>query len=236
MRQSFNEGCDGVIWYSTPSLTIKISHECSQRNRCERADEPYRFTASLSQCVKATVYPGSIAVSEPSLSLAAVDVTSNHTVRFTETFSTFIKINKISRLTREAAKAGKPRQSTSPERAAVKLLSCPGGPAAFSETQIKQRQKNFKRRGPKITANGARLRNAMLLVKVSDVPDLSAGITCSFGNLTEVEGQVSGNQIRCVSPAAKDVPLIPTDQGTCRKHTNEDLFASTKRHKGRVGR
>ncbi|KAM9751077.1 plexin-A2 isoform 1-T2 [Menidia menidia] len=92
---------------------------CSQRNRCERADEPYRFTASLSQCVKATVYPGSIAVSEPSLSL---------------------------------------------------------------------------------------------LVKVSDVPDLSAGITCSFGNLTEVEGQVSGNQIRCVSPAAKDVPLIPTDQ------------------------
>ncbi|KAM7411331.1 hypothetical protein PAMA_021359 [Pampus argenteus] len=92
---------------------------CSQRNRCERADEPYRFAASLNQCVKATVYPDSIAVSEPSIPL---------------------------------------------------------------------------------------------LVKVSDVPDLSAGITCSFGNLTEVEGQVSGNQILCVSPAAKDVPLIPTDQ------------------------
>uniref|UniRef100_A0A673CJ03 Plexin-A2 n=1 Tax=Sphaeramia orbicularis TaxID=375764 RepID=A0A673CJ03_9TELE len=93
---------------------------CSQRNRCERADEPYRFAASLNQCVKATVYPDSIAVSEPSVPL---------------------------------------------------------------------------------------------LVKVSDVPDLSAGITCSFGNLTEVEGQVNGNQILCVSPAAKDVPLIPTDQG-----------------------
>uniref|UniRef100_A0A7N9AMM9 Plexin-A2 n=1 Tax=Mastacembelus armatus TaxID=205130 RepID=A0A7N9AMM9_9TELE len=92
---------------------------CSQRNRCERADEPYRFAASLNQCVKATVYPDSIAVSEPSIPL---------------------------------------------------------------------------------------------LVKVSDVPDLSAGITCSFGNLTEVEGQVNGNQILCVSPAAKDVPLIPTDQ------------------------
>lgn len=52
-----------------------------------------------------------------------------------------------------------------------------------------------------------------LLLKVSHVPDLSAGITCSFGNLTEVEGQVNGNQILCVSPAAKDVPLIPTDQG-----------------------
>uniref|UniRef100_A0AAQ4RM11 Plexin-A2 n=1 Tax=Gasterosteus aculeatus aculeatus TaxID=481459 RepID=A0AAQ4RM11_GASAC len=54
-----------------------------------------------------------------------------------------------------------------------------------------------------------------LLVKVSHVPDLSAGITCSFGNLTEVEGQVNGNQILCVSPTAKDVPLIPTDQGRC---------------------
>uniref|UniRef100_A0AAZ3NQS3 Sema domain-containing protein n=1 Tax=Oncorhynchus tshawytscha TaxID=74940 RepID=A0AAZ3NQS3_ONCTS len=52
-----------------------------------------------------------------------------------------------------------------------------------------------------------------LLVKVSDVPDLAAGITCSFGNLTEVEGQVSGNQIFCLSPTAKDVPLIPADQG-----------------------
>ncbi|XP_031146338.1 plexin-A2 [Sander lucioperca] len=92
---------------------------CSQRNRCERADEPYRFAASLNQCVKASVYPDSIAVSEPSVPL---------------------------------------------------------------------------------------------LVKVSHVPDLSAGITCSFGNLTEVEGQVNGNQILCVSPAAKDVPLIPIDQ------------------------
>ncbi|XP_040049193.2 plexin-A2 isoform X2 [Gasterosteus aculeatus] len=92
---------------------------CSQRNRCERADEANRFAASLNQCVKATVYPDSIAVSEPSVPL---------------------------------------------------------------------------------------------LVKVSHVPDLSAGITCSFGNLTEVEGQVNGNQILCVSPTAKDVPLIPTDQ------------------------
>ncbi|XP_077466686.1 plexin-A2 [Stigmatopora argus] len=92
---------------------------CSQRSRCDRANEPYRFAASLDQCVKVSVYPDSIAVSEPSLPL---------------------------------------------------------------------------------------------LVKVSDVPDLSAGISCSFGNLTEVEGQVSGNQILCVSPAAKDVPLIPSDQ------------------------
>uniref|UniRef100_A0A8C5FKN8 Plexin A2 n=1 Tax=Gadus morhua TaxID=8049 RepID=A0A8C5FKN8_GADMO len=47
---------------------------------------------------------------------------------------------------------------------------------------------------------------------MSDVPDLSAGISCSFGNLTESEGKVSGNQILCVSPSAKDVPAIPADQ------------------------
>uniref|UniRef100_A0A8K9XG51 Plexin A2 n=1 Tax=Oncorhynchus mykiss TaxID=8022 RepID=A0A8K9XG51_ONCMY len=71
--------------------------------------------------------------------------------------------------------------------------------------------------------------SSYLLVKVSDVPDLSAGITCSFGNLTEVEGQVSGNQILCVSPAAKDVPLIPTDQGrntTCTQLKSERSFLS----------
>ncbi|KAF0035882.1 hypothetical protein F2P81_011194 [Scophthalmus maximus] len=53
---------------SDPAATSR-SHRldaCSQRNRCERADEPYRFAAALNQCVKATVYPDSIAVSEPS--------------------------------------------------------------------------------------------------------------------------------------------------------------------------
>jgi len=52
---------------------------CSQRNRCERADEPYRFAASLNQCVKATVYPDSIAVSEPSLPVSSDKHTHTHT-------------------------------------------------------------------------------------------------------------------------------------------------------------
>ncbi|MBN3297416.1 PLXA2 protein, partial [Amia calva] len=96
-----------------------LHNMCSRKDRCERAEEPFRFAAAINQCVRVTVQPDSIAVSEHSVPL---------------------------------------------------------------------------------------------IVKVSDVPDLSAGITCSFGNLTEVEGQVSGNEILCVSPAAKDVPLIPTDQ------------------------
>lgn len=52
-----------------------------------------------------------------------------------------------------------------------------------------------------------------LSLRVSDAPDLSAGVSCLFGNLSEVEGQVSGSQVLCVSPAAKDVPAIPVDQG-----------------------
>lgn len=52
-----------------------------------------------------------------------------------------------------------------------------------------------------------------LSLVVSDAPDLSAGISCAFGNLTEVEGQVSGSQVICVSPGPKDVPVVPLDQG-----------------------
>lgn len=52
-----------------------------------------------------------------------------------------------------------------------------------------------------------------LSLVVNDAPDLSAGIKCAFGNLTEVEGQVSGTQVICISPGPKDVPVIPLDQG-----------------------
>lgn len=58
---------------------------------------------------------------------------------------------------------------------------------------------------------------------MSDAPDLSAGITCVFGNLTEVEGQVLGNQIVCTSPASKDVPAIPVDQGELPYQLGESI-------------
>ncbi|KAM7082572.1 plexin-A2 [Ciconia maguari] len=96
-----------------------LHHMCSPRDSCERADEPYRFAGSISQCMSVTVQPSSISVSEHSLPLSLL---------------------------------------------------------------------------------------------VSDAPDLTAGVTCLFGNLTEVEGQVSGSRVVCVSPAAKDVPAIPVDQ------------------------
>uniref|UniRef100_A0A8C4TSP8 Plexin-A2 n=1 Tax=Falco tinnunculus TaxID=100819 RepID=A0A8C4TSP8_FALTI len=96
-----------------------LHHMCSPRDSCERADEPYRFAGSISQCMSVSVQPSSISVSEHSLPLSLL---------------------------------------------------------------------------------------------VNDAPDLTAGVTCLFGNLTEVEGQVSGSRVVCVSPAAKDVPAIPVDQ------------------------
>ncbi|NWW45269.1 PLXA2 protein, partial [Pedionomus torquatus] len=96
-----------------------LHHMCSPRDSCERADEPYRFASSISQCMSITVQPSSISVSQHSLPLSLL---------------------------------------------------------------------------------------------VSDAPDLAAGVSCLFGNLSEVEGKVSGSRVVCVSPAAKDVPAIPVDQ------------------------
>nr|XP_027790452.1 plexin-A2 [Marmota flaviventris] len=96
-----------------------LHNMCSRRDKCQRAWEPNRFAASISQCMSLAVHPSSISVSEHSRLLSLV---------------------------------------------------------------------------------------------VSDAPDLSTGIACAFGNLTEVEGQVSGSQVICVSPGPKDVPVIPVDQ------------------------
>ncbi|XP_041613858.1 plexin-A2 isoform X1 [Vulpes lagopus] len=96
-----------------------LHNMCSRRDKCQRAWEPNRFAASISQCLSLEVHPSSISVSEHSRRLSLV---------------------------------------------------------------------------------------------VSDAPDLSVGISCAFGNLTEVEGQVSGSQVICISPGPKDVPVIPLDQ------------------------
>ncbi|XP_061640873.1 plexin-A2-like isoform X2 [Phyllopteryx taeniolatus] len=51
-----------------------------------------------------------------------------------------------------------------------------------------------------------------LLLEVNNVPDLSAGIACRFGQQAEAEGHVNGNRVMCLSPAGKEVPLIPQGQ------------------------
>ncbi|CAB1314869.1 unnamed protein product, partial [Coregonus sp. 'balchen'] len=51
-----------------------------------------------------------------------------------------------------------------------------------------------------------------LLLEVSNVPDLSAGISCAFGEQAEMEGHVNGNRVMCLSPSGKEVPHIPEGQ------------------------
>ncbi|KAJ3603142.1 hypothetical protein NHX12_030885 [Muraenolepis orangiensis] len=51
-----------------------------------------------------------------------------------------------------------------------------------------------------------------MLLEVNNVPDLSAGITCSFGQQAQAEGHVNGNRVMCLSPDSREVPHIPEGQ------------------------
>ncbi len=56
-----------------------------------------------------------------------------------------------------------------------------------------------------------------LSVKVANVPNLSAGVTCVFEELTESPGEVlAKGQILCMSPSLRDVPSVT--QGYGKKH------------------
>lgn len=54
-----------------------------------------------------------------------------------------------------------------------------------------------------------------LVLETYNVPELSAGVNCTFEDLSEMDGLVVGNQIQCISPAAKEVPRIVTENGEC---------------------
>ena len=54
------------------------------------------------------------------------------------------------------------------------------------------------------------------MLEAHNVPELSAGVNCSFENLAEMDGLVEGNRIRCFSPAEKEVPRIIVDKGRVR--------------------
>uniref|UniRef100_A0A671QHC6 Plexin A3 n=1 Tax=Sinocyclocheilus anshuiensis TaxID=1608454 RepID=A0A671QHC6_9TELE len=54
-------------------------------------------------------------------------------------------------------------------------------------------------------------------VKVANVPNLSAGVTCVFEELTESPGEVLANgQILCMSPSLRDVPSVTQGYGDKR--------------------
>uniref|UniRef100_A0A8C9G4Q2 Plexin A4 n=1 Tax=Pavo cristatus TaxID=9049 RepID=A0A8C9G4Q2_PAVCR len=50
-----------------------------------------------------------------------------------------------------------------------------------------------------------------LVLETYNVPELSAGVNCTFEDLSEMDGLVVGSQIQCISPAAKEVPQIITE-------------------------
>ncbi|XP_029471016.1 plexin-A4 isoform X1 [Rhinatrema bivittatum] len=97
-----------------------LHNTCTRKERCERSQEPRRFASEMRQCVRLTVHPNNISVSQY---------------------------------------------------------------------------------------------NVLLVLEAYNVPELSAGVNCTFQDLSEMDGTVVGNQIRCVSPAEKEVPRIITENG-----------------------
>lgn len=52
-----------------------------------------------------------------------------------------------------------------------------------------------------------------LVLEARNVPDLSAGVNCSFEGYVETEGRIQGGRIYCLSPSARDVIPITRDKG-----------------------
>ncbi|XP_010766221.1 plexin-A4-like [Notothenia coriiceps] len=105
---------------------------CTRKEKCERSSEPRRFASDIKQCVRLSVHPNNISVSQ------------------------------------------------------------------FSVT---------------------------LVLEAHNVPELSAGVNCTFEDLTEMNGLVEGNRIKCFSPAEKEMPRIIVDKGD---HQIVQLYLKSK--------
>ncbi|XP_062311254.1 plexin-A4-like [Osmerus eperlanus] len=108
------------LFLNPPLKNVPRSFKCTKKEKCERSSEPRRFASDIKQCVRLSVHPNNISVSQ------------------------------------------------------------------FSVT---------------------------LILEAHNVPELSAGVNCTFEDLAEMDGLVEGNRIRCSSPAEKEVPRIVTDKG-----------------------
>lgn len=64
--------------------------------------------------------------------------------------------------------------------------------------------------GPLLTVPPA---PAQLVLQAWNVPDLSAGVNCSFEDFTESEGILEDGRIHCRSPSAREVAPITRGQG-----------------------
>nr|XP_033814619.1 plexin-A4 [Geotrypetes seraphini]XP_033814620.1 plexin-A4 [Geotrypetes seraphini] len=113
--------CSECLGSGDPHCGWCVLHNaCTRKERCERSHEPRRFASEMKQCVRLTVHPNNISVSQY---------------------------------------------------------------------------------------------NVLLVLEAYNVPELSAGVNCTFQDLSEIDGTVVGNQIRCISPAEKEVPKIVVENG-----------------------
>uniref|UniRef100_A0A8C7Z5M9 Plexin A4 n=1 Tax=Oryzias sinensis TaxID=183150 RepID=A0A8C7Z5M9_9TELE len=107
--------CSECLGSGDPHCGWCVLHNmCARKEKCERSSEPRRFASDIKQCVRLSVHPNNISVSQ------------------------------------------------------------------FSVT---------------------------LVLEAHNVPELSAGVNCTFQNLAEMNGLVEGNRIKCYSPAEREMPL-----------------------------
>ncbi|XP_041953683.1 plexin-A1-like [Alosa sapidissima] len=123
-------GCSECLGSGDPHCGWCVLHNvCSRKDRCERAEEPQRFTSRIDQCVRLSVQPSNISVT-------------------------------------------------------------------MSEVQ--------------------------LVLQPQNVPNLAAGVNCSFEDYVETEGYLLGSRIICRSPTARDVAPItrntPGDKRVIKLH------------------
>ncbi|AWO98076.1 putative plexin-A4 [Scophthalmus maximus] len=125
--------CSECLGSGDPHCGWCVLHNmCARKEKCERSSEPRRFASDIKQCVRLSVHPNNISVSQ------------------------------------------------------------------FSVT---------------------------LVLEAHNVPELSAGVNCTFEDLAEMNGLVEGNRIKCFSPAEKEMPRIIVDKGD---HQIVQLFLKSK--------
>lgn len=97
------------------------------------------------------------------------------------------------------------------------LISPPVFPLSFSLISLPLPLSSFSPRPPfphvTLFLSLPLPRCSQLVLETYNVPELSAGVNCTFEDLSETDGLVVGNQIQCYSPAAKEVPRIITENG-----------------------
>ncbi|KTF94553.1 hypothetical protein cypCar_00000387 [Cyprinus carpio] len=142
--------CKECLGSGDPHCGWCVLHSmCTRKEKCERSSEPRRFASNIKQCVRLSVHPNNISVSQ---------------------YSVMIRTKLLCSVYRE-------------------------------NTGIE------------------------LVLEAHNVPELSAGVNCTFEDLAEMDGLVEGNRITCSSPAEKEVPRIIVEQGD---HQIVQLYLKSK--------